>query len=234
MAKKKVTEEEQFILEFEHRPAFGGEDFLIAPPNAEAVKHLDTWPDWSSTALVLFGPAGSGKTHLSQVFHTITSSCIVTSYDLMESEPPHYLGNSPTAILENADVISNIADGTLQQSILHLYNVLNESGRHLLLTAKTPPARWGIALKDLSSRLNTATQVCIGAPDDNLISAILVKQFQDRQLKIDKDVIFFLLARMERSFEAVRSIVNAIDKLALKEKRKVTVPLVRKVLQKHF
>jgi chromosomal replication initiation ATPase DnaA len=159
---------------------------------------------------------------------------MVTSSDLLESEPPNYLGDSPTAILENADIISNIADGSLQQSILHLHNVLYESGRHLLLTSKTPPARWGLSLKDLSSRLNAATQVGIGAPDDNLILAVIVKQFQDRQLNIDEDVIYFLLARMERSFEAVRGIVNAIDKIALKEKRKVTIPLVSKVLQQYF
>jgi len=229
-----VTEEGQFTLDFSHRPSFGGEDFFIAPPNAEAVKQLDKWPNWPSTALVLFGPAGSGKTHLSQVFYNINHSCIVTSSDLMESEPPYYLGNSKSAILENADIISNIADGALQQSILHLHNVLHETGRHLLLTAKKPSARWGISLKDLSSRLNAATQVRIGAPDDNLISAVLIKQFQDRQLKIDEDVIFFLLTRMERSFEAARSIVHTIDKIALKEQRKVTVPLVRKVLEQHY
>ena len=62
----------------------------------------------------------------------------------------------------------------------------------------------------------------------------MIKQFQDRQLKIDEDVIFFLLTRMERSFEAARSIVHTIDKIALKEQRKVTVPLVRKVLEQHY
>ena len=229
-----MIEEGQLTLDFDHRPAFGGEDFLVAAPNEEAVKQLDSWPEWPSTALVLFGPAGSGKTHLSQVFHTLSHSYMVTSSDLLESEPPNYLGDSPTAILENADIISNIADGSLQQPILHLHNVLYESGRHLLLTSKKPPARWGLSLKDLSSRLNAATQVGIGAPDDNLILAVIVKQFQDRQLNIDEDVIYFLLARMERSFEAVRGIVNAIDKIALKEKRKVTIPLVSKVLQQYF
>jgi DnaA regulatory inactivator Hda len=229
-----VIEEGQLILDFDHRPAFGGEDFLVAPPNSDAVKCIDSWPDWPSSVLVLFGPAGSGKTHLSEVFQTMSRSYMVTISDLLERQPPNYLGEAPTAILENADTILNFADSSLQESMLHLHNVLYESGRHLLLTAKKPPSRWGVSLKDLSSRLNIATQVRIDAPDDNLIAAVLVKQFQDRQLKIDDDVIFFLLARMERSFEAARSIVKAMDRLALKEKRKITVPFARKVLQQYF
>ncbi len=229
-----MTEEDQLTLDFDHRPAFGGEDFLVAPPNSDAVKCLDSWPNWPSTVLVLFGPAGSGKTHLSQVFQDMSGSCMVKMTDLLEGQPPIYLGESPSAILEDADIISTFADGSLQESMLHLHNVLYESGRHLLLTAKQPPARWGVSLKDLSSRLNIATQVSIGAPDDNLIAAVLVKQFQDRQLKIDDDVIFFLLARMERSFEAARNIVKAMDRLALKEQRKITVPFARKVLQQYF
>ena len=62
---------------------------------------------------------------------------------------------------------------------------------------------------------------------------MLVKQFRDRQLRIDEDVISFMLARMERSFEAARHMVRAIDEAALRERRNITVPLVRKVLEQH-
>lgn len=226
-----MIEEGQLTLAFDHRPAFGGEDFLVAPSNTEAVSRLDSWPNWPSTVLVLSGPSGSGKTHLALVFQAISQAHLVSFSDLLESQPPSYLGNSSAAILEDADIISTDAGGGLQEAILHLHNVLYESGRHLLMTAKQPPARWGLTLKDLSSRLNAAAQANLGAPDDALIAAVLVKQFQDRQLKVDEDVIFFILARMERSFEAARRIVHAIDKLALKEKRKINVSLVRKVLQ---
>ncbi len=219
-------------LDFAHRPALGGEDFLVAPPNAEAVGWLDVWPDWPGAALVLFGPAGSGKTHLAQVFQAMSRACVVSPADLRKSQPPSYLGDAPAAILENADTLfADTGDG-LEEAVLHLYNVLQESDRHLLLTAKQPPARWGIGLKDLSSRLNAASQAGIGAPDDALIAAVLVKQFQDRQLRISEGVISFMLSRMERSFEAARRMVHAMDELALKERRNITVPLVRKVLER--
>ncbi len=220
----------QLALDFDHRPSLGGEDFLIAPPNAEAVRWLDAWPDWPGPALVIFGPAGSGKTHLAQVFQAKSNACRVTPADLGESQPPAYLGDAPAAILEDADGVCGPGGGGPEEAVLHLYNHLAESGRHLMLTAKQPPARWGIGLKDLASRLNTASQAGIGAPDDALIAAVLVKQFADRQLNIDADVISFMLTRMERSFEAARAMVAAIDALALRERRNITVALVRQVL----
>ncbi len=220
----------QLALDFDHRPSLDGEDFLIAPPNAEAVRWLDAWPDWPGPALVIFGPAGSGKTHLAQVFQAKSNAHRVTPADINESQPPAYLGDAPAAILEDADGVCGPGGGGPEEAVLHLYNHLAESGRHLMLTAKQPPARWGIGLKDLASRLNTASQAGIGAPDDALIAAVLVKQFADRQLKIDADVISFMLTRMERSFEAARAMVTAIDALALSQRRNITMPLVRQVL----
>ena len=127
------------------------------------------------------------------------------------------------------DAAAAVARG-LEEPLLHLYNHVKESGRHILLTAKQPPARWGIVLGDLVSRLNTAVQAGIGAPDDALITAVLVKQFTDRQLKVDVEVITYMLTRMERSFDAARRMVGAIADLALEERRNITVPLVRRVL----
>lgn len=222
----------QLALDFDHRPSLGGEDFLVAPQNAEAVRWLDAWPDWPGPALVIFGPGGSGKTHLAQVFQAKSNAHWVTAAELRESQPPAYLGDAPAAILEDADaMMDDDGGGGTEEAVLHLYNHLAESGRHLMLTAKQPPARWGLGLKDLASRLNTASQAGIGAPDDALIAAVLVKQFADRQLKVDAGVISFMLTRMERSFEAARAMVAAIDALALSQRRNITMPLVRQVLQ---
>lgn len=217
----------QLALDFDHRPAFSGEDFLVAPPNAEAVRWLDAWPDWPAPALVVFGPAGSGKTHLAQVFQSLSGARIVTPAELKESEPPGFLGDAPAAVLENAEAV--LAQG-LEQPVLHLYNHLKETGRHLMVTAKEPPSRWKLRLGDLASRMNAAPQAGIGPPEDALIAALLVKQFSDRQLKVDDGVISFMVTRMERSFEAARNMVAAIDDLALAERRNITVPLVRRVL----
>ena len=63
-----MNQARQFILDFEHRPSFSGDDFLVAPANQSAIDWIDQWPNWPAPALAISGPRGSGKTHLSHVF----------------------------------------------------------------------------------------------------------------------------------------------------------------------
>lgn len=72
--------------------------------------------------------------------------------------------------------------------------------------------------------------MAIGAPDEALVRAVLVKLFLDRQLLVDESVIDFLSLRLERSFEAARRIVAALDREALAQARAVTRPMASKVL----
>ena len=102
----------------------------------------------------------------------------------------------------------------------------------LLLTAKAAPARWGVALPDLASRLKAAQSVALGAPDDALLQALVIKLFSDRQLRVAPEVITFLTSRMERSFAAVEQLIAALDREALEKKRDITVPFARQVLER--
>lgn len=86
-------------------------------------------------------------------------------------------------------------------------------------------------LKDLSSRLKTAPVAEINPPDDALLTALIVKQFADRQLNVDQDVLTYMLARMDRSFGGVRDLIRAVDERALAQKRAITIPLVRSVIE---
>lgn len=218
----------QIPFDFDPRPALGGEDFLVAPSNVEAVAWVERWPDWPGTALVIVGPKGAGKTHLAHVFQALSHAPVITHSILREEGADRVLDGQPALVLE--DLGAFIGAG-LDEELLHLYNLAGEAGVKLLLTAETPPARWAIGLKDLSSRLNTAQVAEIRPPDDALLSALIVKQFADRQLAVDQDVLTYMLARMDRSFAGVQDLVRAIDEAALAEKRAITIPLVRRVLE---
>ena len=223
-----MTSPTQLSLGFEHRPALGGDDFLVAPCNAEAVAWLDRWPDWPSPALVIHGPAGCGKTHLCQVFLAATGGRSIAAADVGATPADLLLGEASAAAVDGVDTL--VTAGR-EEDLLHLYNLAAESKRLLLMTARTPPARWDMRLADLRSRMTAAAAVEIGPPDDPLLAALLVKLFADRQLRVDEAVVAFLMARIERSFDAVRRVVAAVDAAALAERRNITVPLVRTVLQ---
>ncbi|MBL6933172.1 MAG: DNA replication protein [Rhodospirillales bacterium] len=222
----------QLVLNFNHRPALTGDDFLVTPCNENAVSWIDRFPDWPSIAMVIHGPVGCGKSHLAQVFLAKSGAVNISSTDLLEKAPPALLDGFSACLLDDLDRAFEGNDkAELEVALLHLYNTALENGVSMMMTAATPPARWPLSLADLSSRLKTATVTQIGSPDDSLLAAVLVKQFADRQLKVDSDVVAFVQARIERSFDALGQFVDATDKLAMAEKRRITVPLARRVLQ---
>ena len=223
----------QLVFDFEHRPAFEAQDFLVAPCNQEAVAGIDNWPYWSSPVFVVHGSSGCGKSHLAQVFVARTSGVKLSYLQLLEKEPPALIGGAKACLLDDIDLAFTPGNRhALEEALLHLYNILKEHKLTMMITAKSPPSRWGISLADLSSRLKTATMAKIGQPDDALLAAVLVKQFSDRQLRIDNEVVAFVQTRIERSFHAVGRFVAIADKLSLAKKSRVSVPLMRSVLEK--
>jgi len=219
-----VRVEAQLALDLGHRAAYGREDFLVAPSNAEAVLWLDRWPAWPAPALTLYGPAGCGKSHLAQVWRKRSDALELARDALLVEELRERLGPRRAAIVEDAD------RGVDEEALLHVYNTLAECRGHLLLTARVPPARWRLTLADLRSRLLAAPAVAVAAPDETLLAAVLVKLFADRQLRVGAELIAFLLPRMERSFEGAARLVAALDGAALAAKRPLTMPLARSVL----
>lgn len=217
-----MTSPVQLPLGFAHRPALGGDAFFVAPCNAEAVAWIDRWPDWPAPALVVHGPPGCGKTHLANVFLAASGGRIAA---FGAPDAP----DAPAYVVEDAE--EQLAGRAAQTAAFHFYNRAAERGRRLLLTARRPASRWDIGLADLRSRLNAALSIGIGPPDDDALGAVLAKLFADRQLRVGTEVRDFVLARMERSYDAARRLVAALDAAALAERRNITVPLAAKVLE---
>ena len=219
----------QLPLDLGHRPALGRDDFLLAPCNEVAVSWIDRWPDWPGVAMALHGPPACGKTHLCHAWRARSGAVEITPAALAANQPRELIGTATAIALEDADTA--LAAGELtEERLLHFYNLVGEQGGHLLLTGRTPPARWSVELPDLRSRLRAVTAVGMVPPDDALIEAVLVKLFADRQLRVNAGVVRFLVARMERSFDAARAIVAAMDDVALANRCEITVPLARRII----
>jgi chromosomal replication initiation ATPase DnaA len=219
-----VNDVVQLALDLGHRTALGREDFLVAASNEAAVLWVDRWPDWPAPALTIHGPAGCGKSHLAEVWRARCSALLFPATELVTEGLDRRLGERNAVVVEDAD------RGVDETALLHLYNMLSERRGHLLLTAREPPKRWTISLADLASRLRAAPAVAVATPDEALIAGVLVKLFADRQLRIGAELIVYLVARMERSFEAAARLVAALDAAALAARRPVTARLARSVL----
>lgn len=214
----------QLAFELPHRPALGAEDFLVAPANRDAVAWLDRWPDWPAAGLVVWGPEGCGKSHLLQVWRERAGARVLPAAELTIAAVPE-LARTPLA-LDDAD------RGVVETALFHLLNLAAETHSYIVLTARSPAARWAVALPDLRSRLLALPSVAVAAPDDDLMRAVLAKLFADRQLRVGADVIDYLVTRIERSFAAMRRVVAALDAAALSGHRNLTVALAREVLER--
>ncbi len=215
----------QLPLDLGHRTALSVGDFLVAPCNAEAHAWLGRWPDWPGPGSVIFGPAGCGKTHLAHLFAAAAGAVAIAAADLAIDDPPRLLDAAAAVVVEDCD-----GGGLDETALFHLINLARETGRFLLLTARQAPSRWTVALPDLRSRLLAMPALAIGAPDDQVLAAVLVKLFADRQIRVGEEVLAYLLGRMERSFAAAAALVERLDKAALAGRRAVTVPLAREVM----
>ena len=218
----------QIPLDLRPRTALGREDFMVAPCNRDAVAWIDRWPDWPAPALVLNGPASSGKTHLAAVWKDMAKAVWVDAATLATQDANNITGGGAHVVIDHFDPW--VGDRAAETTLFHLYNQMKEQGRSILITMRAAPGQVEFALPDLSSRLRAALAVAILPPDDTLLAALLVKLFSDRQVNVGADVLAYILPRMERSFAAARDVVERADHLALSEKKPVTIPLIRQIL----
>ncbi|MEO0767580.1 MAG: DnaA/Hda family protein [Pseudomonadota bacterium] len=216
----------QLGLDLPARAALGRDDFLVAPSNAVAMRMIDDWVNWPLHKLVLSGPKGSGKTHLTHVWAAASGARIVAAHDLSVD----LLETTPTRPVAVEDVPLISKDTHAQTLLFHLHNLLAEAGQHLLMTGTESPSLWAMSLPDLQSRIDAAGHAALDPADDNLLAAVLGKLFNDRQLTPRADVIPYLLTHMERSFEAARRIVAALDATSLARKKPVTRALAAEML----
>ena len=214
----------QMTFELAPRLALGAEDFIVSASNEIALRTIERWPDWSHQAIVVCGPAQTGKTHLGQVWRLASAAAQVSARELSEADIAQ-LSSAKALLIENLE--QGIGD---ERVLFHLLNAAREHKFSLLLTTRRPPSEMEIALPDLSSRLRAAPLVSIAPPDETLLKAVLVKHFFDRQLAVEPPIIAYIALRMERSMAMAEAVVGAIDKRALASHRKVTRALAAEIL----
>ncbi|APX90632.1 hypothetical protein BV394_13650 [Brevirhabdus pacifica] len=208
--------------------ARGREDFFVSPANALAHETLANPGAWPLGKMVLSGPEGSGKSHLAEIWRRERQATVVRATGLDEEEVGRSIrGAAPAVVVEDAD--RPMTDAA-QRALFHLHNMVAQRGGLLLLTARQAPARWPVTLPDLASRMQGTALVEIAPPDDQLLTALFVKLFHDRQILPPPALIAWLLPRMERSYAAVAKIVSELDRRALDEKRPIGQRLAADVL----
>jgi len=215
----------QLPLPLETRRDFTREDFIVGLGNSAAVRFVDAYPAWPSPAAALYGPAGSGKSHLAAVWAARNGARIVEAAALDEA----MLAQESFA---HGLAVENVDRAPLSAAAETALFALIERGRPLLLTGREAPAAWPAHLPDLASRFRALLAFGLWAPDDALLEAVARKLFADRQLNVPDAVVTQMIRALERSPAAMRDFVARADAAALAAKRPVTLGLIRELLGK--
>ena len=216
----------QLILPLSPRSKLTRADFVTAPGNAEAVGFVDSWPDWPAPAAILYGPSGSGKSHLAAVWAARAGGGAVPTATLAGIDPASLQGRGPLAV---EDVDLALPGEGRDRALFALIEGAN-ADNPLLLTGREPPPKWPAVLPDLASRFAALLAFSLWAPDERLLAALARKLFTDRQLAVPDSVIRRMIRSLERSPAAIRDFVAQADEKALAENRPVNLGLVREML----
>ena len=223
----------QLPFNFAHQPFLSKEDFIVSPCNVEAFKMIEMWPDWPAFGLCIYGPEHCGKTHLANIFAQNVSIKTNFPYPIPYLDASGIKMDMAPKLFEfnKCLIVENLSENINEEALFHLFNWYRNEGGFILFSSHTPPARLNIKLPDLLSRLKMLPAIAIDEPDDELLSALIIKLFSDRQILVSPEVVNYILMNMHRSFDYAHKLVDEIDTISLSYKRAVSIPIVKEAMQ---
>ena len=223
-----MNNSKQLYFEMPNKSALGIEDYMITDSNNFAFDLIIKMVKGEINFGLISGPPYSGKTHLSKILvkNTINYKSLYIDRDYQNILDK--FESSDILILENIDKVKYDKS---EQDLFHIINLVKESNKKLLMTSRKSISEIDLSLEDLKSRLNSIIEAKIKEPDDQLMKLILIKIFNDKQLKINPNVIDFLMSRLVRSYESINLFIEKIDKFSLEKGKKITIPLINDLLK---
>ena len=215
---------DQLILKFPDQQAFKKEDFYVSPSNREAYDFINSWPKWIKRIVNIFGPSGSGKSHLASILKNKTSCLEIESKNIDETIYVKFK-------TKEALIIENLDKGISEKLLFEIWNIALQDNKYLLINSIKPISSFKFKLKDLVSRVNSSLIIGINLPSDDLISVILAKNFSDRQIKVEKKHIDYIIKRIDRSYEKISQFILTLDKYSLKKGSPFSLKLIKEVIK---
>ena len=112
-----------------------------------------------------------------------------------------------------------------------LFNIADQDNKYIIINSLIPINKINFKIDDLVSRAKNCLFAKIEKPDDELIFAILLKNFSDRQIVIEKKFIDFIIKHIDRSYGKIYEFIYKIDEISLKKKKSIDFKIIKEVLK---
>lgn len=192
---------EQIALPLDWPLGNGDTRLILSAANQAVSDHFRKWTMWPVKATILTGPRRSGRTLFARSFVERVGGRLVDG-------------------AERAD----------EEEIFHAWNTAQETGRPLVMVADIVPPEWAPQLPDLRTRLAVTPVTSVGLPDDVLFPQLIELLFADRGLYVPGEALRFMAERLERDYWAAERAVEAVDRFAIAERARLSLPTVRRAL----
>ena len=218
-----MSELDQKLLDFGISESFDENDYYVSKSNYFAKNILDTWPQWEKKIVNLTGEKYSGKTHLSTIFKIKSNALYLLSKNIDNS-------TLKKIKLSNSIIIEDLDDTFDEKLLYSIFNLVEQDNKYLLISSNKPIDTLSFSLPDLVSRLKNCIIANIEQPDDDLIYAIILKSFSDRQIKLDNKIVDYIIKRIARSYSKMHEFIYKIDELSLKKRKSINFKIIKEIV----
>ena len=218
-----MSELNQLLLKLDYKTNFNEHDFYLSKSNSKAFNIINNWPNWEKKILNISGEKFSGKSHLANIFQSKSNAFMLKG---------HKIDNSIFKYLKLYEsIIIDDFEKCHEEKILYsILNLVDQDNKYLLINSLRPINEIKFNLPDLVSRSKNCIYAEIENPDDELLFAIILKNFSDRQIKIEKKIINFIISRIDRSYRKIDEFIYKIDELSLKKKKPINFKTIKEIL----
>ena len=214
----------QKLLQFELEQNFAYDDFFVSKCNHYAFSLIEAWPKWEKNIINIYGEKYSGKSHLAEIFKKKNKAKII-KIDEINDEFFNKIRFYENIILDNFEHMSN------EKILYSIFNFIEQYNKYLIINSIDPINSFNFTLPDLKSRLKNCIFAKIDQPDDDMIFALVLKHFSDRQIKIEKKIIEYIVKRIERSYGKILEFIYKVDQFSLVNKKSIDYKSIKKILE---
>ncbi len=214
----------QKLLQFELEQNFAYDDYFVSKCNHYAFSLIEAWPKWEKNIINIYGEKYSGKSHLAEIFKKKNKAKII-KIDEINDEFFNKIRFYENIILDNFEHMSN------EKILYSIFNFIEQYNKYLIINSIDPINSFNFTLPDLKSRLKNCIFAKIDQPDDDMIFALVLKHFSDRQIKIEKKIIEYIVKRIERSYGKILEFIYKVDQFSLVNKKSIDYKSIKKILE---
>jgi chromosomal replication initiator protein len=182
--------------------------------------------------LYIYGPPGSGKTHLLRAIGNARGSESEGSAPYLSCQETFSADElmmrfTAASLLLLDDLHLLPADVVLHNALWQQFNDFHSAGRTIVMTGNVPPRELPHLDDHLVSRLLWGLVARVDASDDTSRRMILLKIAEDRQIRVPDEVIDFILMTTSREVGDLIAAFEALYRMSMASKRKISLSLAR-------